>query len=401
MVLYKKCSSFRIVLIATYLLLGYCIAVADPCLEKARGGDAEAQLELGNRYFYGNKETLKAYPLAINWYRKALKNGNLAAAFNLAICYDAGYGVDRDIDKAKDLYLIAIKAGIKPAMLNYALIQQELHHPAESQKYLKRAADAGIANAARLYALSLPPGKECNQYLVMASNQGDPEAMLKLADYAEKNGNLQRMVKLLKKSAKKENMEAMVKMGFCYQTSYGVEKSYSKARAFYKAAAELGHPLAAVEFGKFLLKEEQPKLAYAYFSYASKMDNPIALFMKGVCLNAGVGTKKDQKAAFSLFEKSAKLGYVKAQYNTGLAFEQGIGIPPSLTMAKYWYEQAIKQGDIQSYLSLAEFYFYGTTVTPIDQSRALGYLNDAEQLGSSEATQMLKSYTDIIKQGSK
>jgi TPR repeat protein len=398
MILYKKYSRFGIRLLVCVLFFTHLISSADSCLEKARGGDAEAQLELGNRYFYGDKETVKAYPLAINWYRKALKNGNLAAAFNLAICYDAGYGVERDLEQAKDFYLTAIKAGVKPALLNYALILQELHHPLEAQKYLKRAADAGIASAARLYALTLPPGAESHRYLIQASDQGDAEAMLKLADDSEKKGDLKKMAELLKGAADKGNVEAMVKMGFCYQTHYGVDQSYTKARAYYKAAAELGHPLGAVEFGKLLLKEQRPQLAYAYFSYACKMDNPIALFMKGVCLNTGVGTKKDQKAAFTLFERSAKLGYVKAQYNTGLAFEQGIGIDSSLTMAKYWYEEAIKQGDIQSYLSLAEFYFYGTAVTPMDQARAVRYLKEAEKRGSSEATQMLRIYTEAMKQ---
>lgn len=370
---------------------------ASDLLEKARTEDANAQLELGNLYFYGNETTPKAYPRAISWYRKALKNGNQTAAFNLAICYDAPYGVERNLDKAQELYLIAIKAGVKPALLNYALVLAELKHPTLAKKYLLLATEEGITPAARLYALTLPDGKERQLYLEKASDLGDSKAMLLLADHFETQTNLKKMVSLLEKSAALGNPEAMAKLGFCYQTNYGVTKNYAKARAFYESSAQQGNSLAAVEFGKILLKEARPQLAFKYFSYASESNNPIGIFMKGVCLNGGIGTLKDEKEAFLLFEKSAKLGYVKAKYNTGLAFEQGVGITASLTMAQFWYEQAIKQNDIQSYLSLAEFYFYGAGPIKIDKLRAIHYLHLAEKLGSQEASQMLKEYTEAIK----
>jgi len=367
---------------------------ADDLLTKARAGDAEAQLELGNLYFYGNDKTPKAYPRAISWYRKALKNGNKAAAFNLAICYDAPYGVKRDLEKAKEFYLIAIENGVKPALLNYALILTELNRPREAKRYLQLAANENIGPAARLYALTLPEGEARLSFLKKASDLGDPKAMLLLADHFERKKNLDKMISLLKKSAALGNPEAMLKLGFCYQTNYGIAKNEAKARDFYKSAAQQGKPLAAIEFGKILLKEGKPELAYKYFSYASRSNNPIGMFMKGVCLNGGIGTNQNKKEAFLLFEKAAKMGYVKAQYNTGLAFEQGNGVEASITMAQYWYEQAIKQDDIQSYLSLAEFYYYGASPIKKDRAKAIRYLKLAKKLGSDEATRMIKQFTE-------
>ena len=398
MILIKNSSGFKahLCFILMVLLSINLHSQLNSIRTKAIAGDANAQLELGNLFFDGSGETPKAYPRAISWYRKALKNGNKAAAFNLAICYDAPYGVERDLKKAKELYLIAIKAGVKPALLNYALLEAELKHSEEAQRYLLMASDAGISTASRLYALTLKEDQSRLIYLKKASDLGDSIAMLLLADYYEKQQQLDQMVLYLKKSAGLQNPEAMVKLGFCYQTTYGVTKSYTKSRELFKSAAHLGNVLAVVEFGKLLLKEGRGGLAFQYFSYAAKMNNPIGLFMKGVCVNTGVGTLKNTKEAFILFEKSAKLGYVKAQYNTGLAFEQGVGITKSLTMAKYWYEKAASQEDVESYLSLAEFYFNGAGSIKMDKAKSIHYLERAEKLGSSEATKMLREYKNAI-----
>ena len=366
-------------------------------LKKAKLGDSTAQLELGNLFFYGDEHTPQAYPRAISWYRKALKNGNKTAAFNLAICYDAPYGVERNLIKAQELYLIAIEAGVKPALLNYALIQTELNNPKVAKRYLLLAANEGVPSASRIYALTFKDGPVRLTYLKKASELGDSIAMLFLADYHEERNQLDQMILYLEKSSTAGSLEAMVKLGFCFKTAYGVSANGSKARALYKSAAEQGNALATVEFGKILLKEGRAKLAFKYFSYASKMNHPIGLFMKGVCFNSGLGIVKNETTAFVLFEKSAKLGYVKAQYNTGLAFEQGTGITASLTMAKYWYEKAVEQHDIESYLSLAEFYFYGADSIKMDKSKSIRYLRQAEKLGSPEATKMLKMYKSTLK----
>jgi len=54
---------------------------------------------LGVIYANGNG-VLKDYKKAINWYKKAAKNGDTRTQFNLGFIYHKGSGVERDEKKA-------------------------------------------------------------------------------------------------------------------------------------------------------------------------------------------------------------------------------------------------------------------------------------------------------------
>ena len=69
-------------------------------VSKAKSGDAEAQFEIGKRLDSG--QGVEADPkLAADWYRKAALQGHVKAAEYLAIFYEEGIGVPKDLEKAK------------------------------------------------------------------------------------------------------------------------------------------------------------------------------------------------------------------------------------------------------------------------------------------------------------
>ena len=72
-------------------------------LKRAEEGDAEAQNELGERYYYGKKVEMNR-ELAFKWYMKAAKQGNPEAQFNVGWCYAKGKGTDLDDKKAFEWY---------------------------------------------------------------------------------------------------------------------------------------------------------------------------------------------------------------------------------------------------------------------------------------------------------
>ena len=57
----------------------------DEIREKAKGGDAEAQFQLGSRYYRGEGVS-KNLKNAVNWWRKAAGSGNAWAQHNLGVC---------------------------------------------------------------------------------------------------------------------------------------------------------------------------------------------------------------------------------------------------------------------------------------------------------------------------
>ncbi|EXX50137.1 hypothetical protein RirG_273700 [Rhizophagus irregularis DAOM 197198w] len=51
--------------------------------------------------FYENGEGIeKNLEKAFHWYQKAAENGNENAMNNLAICYESGEGIEKDLKKA-------------------------------------------------------------------------------------------------------------------------------------------------------------------------------------------------------------------------------------------------------------------------------------------------------------
>ena len=70
---------------------------------EAAQGHAEAQVELGYRYYDG-KGVLKDYVMAREWYEKAAAQGNARAQRNLGMLYDFGHGVPQDYTKARGWY---------------------------------------------------------------------------------------------------------------------------------------------------------------------------------------------------------------------------------------------------------------------------------------------------------
>jgi len=108
------------------LLTSACAQTAGPettetdvaLLAKANGGDASAQVQMGdNSCAAGNKATqdpqqlAEYYKVAAGWYRKAAEQGSLAGQLRLAVLYRDGRGVARDMAQAAEWYRKAAEQG--------------------------------------------------------------------------------------------------------------------------------------------------------------------------------------------------------------------------------------------------------------------------------------------------
>ena len=79
-------------------------------LKLAEEGDAEAQNELGDCYYYG-KKVGENRDLAFMWYMMAAKQGNPEAQFNVGWCYARGKGTEVDNEKAVEWYKKSAEQG--------------------------------------------------------------------------------------------------------------------------------------------------------------------------------------------------------------------------------------------------------------------------------------------------
>mgnify|MGYP006343379143 CR=1 FL=1 len=139
---------------------------------------AEDALKKGNEFF--NQEN---YAEAAKWYRKAAEQGNVAAQYNLGVCYKIGLGVQQDY--------------------------------AEAVKWYRKAAEQGLADAQYNLGYCYEAGQGVSQ------------------DYAE-------AVKWYRKAAEQGHARAQYSLGVCYVNGRGVQQDYAEAVKWFRKAAEQG-----------------------------------------------------------------------------------------------------------------------------------------------------------------
>lgn len=107
------------VLIATMIVCNGCVGNTDLSMavnildisklkKYAEKGNADAQTELGERYYVGIYGVREDTAEALKWYRKTFEQGNAYAKYRLGKCYDEGIGVEDNYTKANSLYKEAL-----------------------------------------------------------------------------------------------------------------------------------------------------------------------------------------------------------------------------------------------------------------------------------------------------
>jgi TPR repeat protein len=134
---------------------------------KAEKGDAEAQFEVGNRYYSGEGVPQDDVE-AVKWYRKAADQGYAAAQFNLGNSHRTGEGVPQDDVEAVKWYRKAADQGDSAAQFNLGICYRDgrgvPQDYVEAHAWLNLSAASGDASAAKhrhLVARKLTPqGRE-------------------------------------------------------------------------------------------------------------------------------------------------------------------------------------------------------------------------------------------------
>ena len=226
---------------------------------------------------------------------------NIDVQFNLAVMYENGEGVEKDVFKAVKWYRKAAERGNTYAQFNLGLayIQGKAvkQDEVEAFKWFYKAADQGYAAA---------------QY----------------------------------------------NLGVMYRDGRGVTENESEAVKWYRKAAEQGHAVAQYILALYYMKGEvigpSDIEAVNWFRKAAEQGEAGAQYCLGVMYNDGRGVSKDYKEAVNWYHKSAEQGYIKAQYNLGVMYWYGYGVLKNWTEAKKWFNRAAEQGDERAQKALRE-----------------------------------------------
>lgn len=116
-------------------------------VKAAEAGNAEAQFELGNMYFYGRNGTPISTPLALTWYQKAAEQGDIKAQKQLGEMYSIGVRRKGPEPEAIKWYKMAAERGDAEALKRLGDILREKNDIDEAIKWYKKAAEQGNASA--------------------------------------------------------------------------------------------------------------------------------------------------------------------------------------------------------------------------------------------------------------
>jgi TPR repeat protein len=311
--------------------------------KSAEQGNADACMELGNRFQLGYDGTVVNDAEALRWYLKAADKGNCNALLSLFMMYSQGTsGVKKDEAQA-----------IK--WLNEAIKQAEIQ------------GDAGILSAIANYF---------------------KEGILIKQDDAIANDLLGKAVKFYRKAADQGDAYAQNNLGNLYDSGKGVKQDYDEAVNWYRKAAEKGNPYGQYRLGWAYENAQGVKqdLAEAlnWYRKSAAQGDADAQNSVGDMYDSGKGLKQDYVEAVNWYRKSAEQGNTYGQYRLGWAYANGQGVKQDQAEALNWYRKSADQGYVNSQYNLGDAYYNGTGAKQ-DYVEAINYYRKAAEQGNASA----------------
>lgn len=236
--------------------------LSDEAIQKLQsfvdGGNGYACYQLAKYYLFHDEDYKKATP----YIQSGIKNGSLGCYAVLGKAYEKGIGVERDFDKARQIYEYLSSGENENAFAIYALADMMYH------------------------------GKGCK---------------------ADKEGAFKLFFKLACDGLPK----AKHRVGLMYQKGTGTEIDFEQALYWYKSAALDNYQKAYTSLGVMhyagMGTDIDPEEALKWFALGAKNHDKIALYYLGKCAYRGNGTEKNVKKAINLLVRADKKGDIKAK----------------------------------------------------------------------------------------
>ncbi len=208
---------------------------------------------------------------AVKWYRKAAKQENPTALFNLGAAYYNGDGVSVDDLAAYKWFLLAQTFGSQPAAEAVERMKREA---------VRRSQSDAFEAIGDMYQKGddLPQSSSTAvDWYRKAAEQGDARAQVKLANLLLQGqsapSHYAEVQSLCEKAAKANFPPGAYCMGKLYEQGIGVERDISKAAKWFTKAANMGVASAALQVGEMYWKGEGLKQdrisAYEFILLAS------------------------------------------------------------------------------------------------------------------------------------
>ena len=289
----------------------------------------------------------KDYEKAFEYYTRAIENGSYAANADLGRLYYNGQGVEKNVDKATELYYEAALHEVSFAVDYLKGSESHLAPIYLGNLYLEgKCVEKNIQTALEYYAKV-----DSNDYLFVKDSLIKAEECIK----KEKSGDEQKdlmlalamlCVKNFKERLQEEGSEKLSKCAeLIYKKGLSLKKTdINKTIEYYELAAEAGYAKAQSALGFMYYNGENgikkdPGKALNY-ALKAKDSDPDAMALVGLFYY----DKKDYEKALDYNSRAVEKGSIIAKTNLGNQYAHGRGVEQNLDKAAELYYEAAMFG---------------------------------------------------------
>lgn len=280
-------------------------------------------LLLCNPVWSYSEPTIKCIPEENNFPAcEALANqGDDEALLIVGRFYETGTGVEKNIEKAEEIY--------------------------------QRLSDKNDANGMnRLAMLKEDQGKKNEAILLYqkAAELGSSSADYNLGILYELDNNYTKAKEMYEIAIKKhKSSSAMMSLGDLYRNGRGGEINTDLAEKWYKESIKFGNDFAITRLGYLYGDLENYDDAIKCYEKAIIKGDPAAMNSMGLLYQHGFGVQRDINKAVKLYQDASNKDSLGGLINLGLMYEEGLGVPQSYEKAVKLYKRAYQLGytDIQ------------------------------------------------------
>ena len=290
---------------------------------------------------------------AITLCRRAVNAGDAEAVVLLGRAYENGWGVDKDVKKAAELYQQALSKGCESAETRLEELKPEV-------QYLRGVACMEGKTCQRDFS-------KAREWFEKSAGQGHVEAAGRLAELLQ-NGlggkvDVKRAISLYEQADAGGSASAAADLGFMYFQGRKVKGDSAKARSYYERAcagfakapeSEKWHAV----YGYYRLGElyregkgveKNPLIAARLFRFAAVNGNVYACHDLGEMYRDGEGVRKSKEesgkwfaAMWKILNESLNPCDHWAMRTAGVAYRDGKGVEHDFAAAATWWRRALE-----------------------------------------------------------
>ena len=230
--------------------------------------------------------------------------------------------------------------------------------------------------------------------LMKAAQRGDPNAQFNLGDwYMTGQGGVPRDPSVAaawyRAAAQKGHAIAASNLGVLYASGLGVQQSDTDAAEWFRRAAEAGDAGGQNNLGSMYLAgrgvEASDAIGAKWIIAAAQQNSPEAEYTLGTLYANGRGVAQDDDQAVKWLKAAAEQGYAPAQCVMGKLSSAGAGVPRSEADAAAWWQKAAEHGSAEAQSALGNLYLNR------DPVQAYSWFALAASSGDKEAVAAMNS----------